>query len=418
MLWLRRWLPDISAAGAVLLLADLAINAGFFMLIPYLSVHVTGTLGLSAAAAGSVLAMRMLAQQLLMVFAGPVGDLYGYKRVLVLGLLIRAVGFGSFALMGNLSGLLISAVLSGLGGALFASAEKASFAAVTAGPGQNQRFALLNVAQSAGVTVGPLLGALLLGVDFGVLSVAAGSVYIAVAALVLIYLPRVESARVRRPAGGARAVFRSVMSVARHGSFVAYTLITGGYWLVSGQLNISLSLHARSITGSITAVKYLLLLHALLVVLAQYRVAGWAGAHWTPMRQLALGTGLVGVGFALLVPFPGMAGLVACTVLMSMGAMLVRPTDQTIIMSFARPEALASYYGFSALSVALGGSTGQYLGGRLMDLATQTALAWLPWAVLASLAGLAAAGISWMAARHLVPAEVDHLPGEADSRAT
>lgn len=380
-----RW-PRVDPAEAVILIADLAINLGFFMLIPFISVHVSLNLGLSATVAGTVLATRMGVQQLLMVFAGPIADLYGYKRVILIGLLIRSVGFASFAAMSNLQGLLLSAVLSGIGGALFSSAERAAFAALKPDSDQGTRFSLLYTFQSVGTTLGPLLGALLLSLDFRVLSLVAGLVYLPIALMVLIWLPDLASGRPRPHWDEAVGeMLRSVRAVARNRAFVSYCMVAAGYWAVSGQINISLALHAAAVTGSQTAVKYLFLINSLMIIALQYGLTQRLHGRGSPLQHWSVGAALTAAGFLVLIPFPGMSGMVAAVMLMSFGSMLVRPNDYQITMGMAPRDAMASYYGFSAISVAIGGSTGQYLGGSLTDLATTAGAPWLVWACFAVL---------------------------------
>lgn len=398
---LLRRLAGLSTAEAVILLADLSINLGFFMLIPYLSIHVRDNLGLSATIAGTILAVRTGVQQVLMMFAGPTADLYGYKRVLITGLLIRAAGFLSFALMATLPGLLISAVLSGIGGALFSSAERAAFAALNPGPDQAGRFALLYTAQSVGTTLGPLVGALLLSINFRVLSVVAGCVYFPIALMVFLYLPDLATGRDRPAVAHALSeVLQSVATVARNRAFVAYCLISTGFWAVSGQINISLSLHASAVTGSQTAVKYLLLTNSLMVIAMQYKIAQWLTGRWAPLLQWVIGCALTGGAFLLLIPLPGMGGMVSAVVIMTLGGMLLRPNDYTMIVGMAPRDSIASYYGFSALAVAIGGSGGQFLGGRLLDVADATGTAWIPWLTFAVIGLVAAAGMALFARRN------------------
>lgn len=397
MTFLKR-LRGLQPGEAVILLADLAINLGFYMLIPYISIHVSEDLRLSATAAGTVLAVRMGVQQVLQVLAGPTADLYGYKRVLLAGLLIRSVGFASFALMGNLAGLLVSAVLSGMGGALFSSAERAAYAALNPGNDQSTRFALLYTAQSVGTTMGPLVGSLLLGVDFRVLSVAAGFVYLPIALLVFFFLPNLQSGRERpAPAKALSAVVTSVLAVARNRAFVTYCLISAGFWAISGQINISLSLKAANVTGSPTSVKYLLLTSSILVIALQYLLTRWTEGMGQPLLRWALGSAVSGLAFLVLIPFPGMAGLEACVVIMTLGGMLLRPVDYQMVVGMAPRDSIASYYGFSSIAVALGGSAGQYLGGSLTDVAATTGQAWVPWVTFAALGLAAAAGMRWFA---------------------
>lgn len=382
MFKLFRNLPRLQPAEAVILIADLSINTGFFMLVPFISIHVTNNLGLSATVAGVVLATRMGVQQLIQIVAGPTADLYGYKRVLVLGLIIRAVGFISFAFMSDLPGLMLSAVLSALGGALFSSSSRATFAALANGEQLAAKYSILYTFQSIGTTLGPLVGALLLAVDFRLLSLVAGLVYLPVALLVYLMLPNLETGRTRpRAVDAVGEVLRSISTVARHRDFVIFCLINSGFWLLSGQINISLSLYAAAITGTQTSVKYLFLLNSLIAITLQYGVSQRLQGRASPYSQWAVGAALAALGFLILIPFPSMGGLIACVALMGLGGLVLRPNEYMIINSMSPRNALASYYGFSSLAPAIGGATGQYLGGRLTDLASETGAAWIPWVI-------------------------------------
>jgi len=74
------------------------------------------------------------------------------------------------------------------------------------------------------------------------------------------------------------------------------------------------------------------------------------------------------------------AALLACTALLSLGSMVVFPTQQNITARMAPPQLIGSYFGLGALSLGLGGALGSVLGGVLVDLGkslTWPALTWL-----------------------------------------
>jgi DHA1 family multidrug resistance protein-like MFS transporter len=127
-----------------------------------------------------------------------------------------------------------------------------------------------------------------------------------------------------------------------------------------------------------------------MVIVLQYQLTRWVEGKWPPLVLWAFGSALSGVAFLALIPFPGMAGLLTCVILLTLGGMLLRPVDYQMVVGMGPQDSVASYYGFSAISVALGGSAGQYLGGRLIDVADATGQASLPWLVFAAF-GLGAA---------------------------
>src|SRR5690348_11377697 len=115
------------------------MSAGFYLLIPLLSVHLTRDLGLSGAAAGGVLALRQVTQQGLMLFGGALADRVGYRSVIAAGMAVRALGFFGFGLGDSLPVILVSAVVAALGGALFEATGKAALA-MLAGPQERPRY--------------------------------------------------------------------------------------------------------------------------------------------------------------------------------------------------------------------------------------------------------------------------------------
>lgn len=160
-----RELLSFPMAIRLLLVNQLGVNAGFYLLIPYLAQYLGGTLGMSAAAVGLVLGARNLSQQGLFLLGGSAADRLGPRRVIIAGCAVRTLGFALFGLGEGVPVLVAASVLSGLAGALFNPAVRA-YLAREAGDRKAEAFALFNVFATAGALVGPLLGSALLLVDF------------------------------------------------------------------------------------------------------------------------------------------------------------------------------------------------------------------------------------------------------------
>ena len=78
---------------AFILLDNLLVIFGFFMVFPLISLHFVDQLGWSATIVGLALAMRQFMQQGLGLFGGSLADRYGAKPLIVCGMLMRAAGF-------------------------------------------------------------------------------------------------------------------------------------------------------------------------------------------------------------------------------------------------------------------------------------------------------------------------------------
>ena len=89
----------------VVLLADTFTMAlGFYMLVPLLAFHLLDDLSLTVVVVGILAAVRSGSQQGLMPWSGTLADRFGHRRAIGTGVLVRASGFGLFAVRGERPG--------------------------------------------------------------------------------------------------------------------------------------------------------------------------------------------------------------------------------------------------------------------------------------------------------------------------
>ena len=157
---------SVRRRGLIVLLATTFLMwAGFFMIVPILSVHFVDDLGWAAASIGLVLALRQFVQQTLTVVSGAPADRFGAKPLILLGLAVRAIGFAAMAHVAALPALVLAGLLAGIGGALFDSPTGAAMAALTTDDERLQFYSVRGVVASLGMTIGPLIGSALLKLD-------------------------------------------------------------------------------------------------------------------------------------------------------------------------------------------------------------------------------------------------------------
>jgi MFS family permease len=113
----------------LLMVNQFTINLGFYMLMPYLAAHLSGTLGLTGWIVGLVLGVRNFSQQGMFLVGGTLADRLGYKPMIVAGCVLRTLGFATLGLVDSLPALLAASAATGLAGALFNPAVRAYLAA-------------------------------------------------------------------------------------------------------------------------------------------------------------------------------------------------------------------------------------------------------------------------------------------------
>lgn len=100
----------------ILLVNQLAIYLGFFMLLPYLSLYLSSGLGLAGWAVGLILGVRNFCQQGMFLVGGTLTDRFGYRLPVILGCVLRTVGFALLGVVTTVGALIPAAMITGLAG--------------------------------------------------------------------------------------------------------------------------------------------------------------------------------------------------------------------------------------------------------------------------------------------------------------
>jgi MFS family permease len=379
----------------LLILTQLAFNIGFFAVLPFLSEHLGQAVGMAGWMIGFVLGLRTFSQQGLFVVGGALSDRYGIRPVVLAGCVLRIAGFVWLGHAEKTWTVIGAVLLIGFAAALFSPAVESEVArqAVAheeAGGGPRTRvLALFTVAGQAGAFAGPLLGALLLSVDFRTVCLAGAGIFVLVLAGHAWLLPQHIPGRARVRVRGGLGL------LVRNRRFLALCCGYGAYLLAYNQLYLALPAEVERATGSQAPLAWLFALSSLLVVAAQLPVTRWAGTRLTLRRSMVAGLLLVAAGFAVVAAarpagWTGTVGLLPAAgfvVLLTFGQMFVAPVARAWVPDLAEEGRLGLYTGalssVSGLIVLVGSSA----TGTLLDSGLPAAV---PWLVLAAVPALAA----------------------------
>ncbi|MFD5318525.1 MFS transporter [Streptomyces sp. NPDC127098] len=380
------------------------INLGFYMLMPYLAGHLSGTLGLAGWLVGLVLGVRNFSQQGMFLVGGTLADRYGYKPLIVAGCALRTAGFATLGLVDSLPALLAASAATGFAGALFNPAVRAYLAA-DAGERRVEAFALFNVCYQAGILLGPLVGMALTGIDFRVTCLASAAVFGALSVVQIRALPP-RGAADAPPGGGAGergSVWSRWVSVVANRPFLLFSTAMTGSYVLSFQVYLALPLEVRRLGGEgeagTAAVAVLFAVSGLATILGQTRVTAWCRARMAPGRALALGVTTMGLAFVPLLAAGAVPGqqdgvgrwLLAtapstlAALLLAVGTMIAYPFEMDTIVRLSGDRQVATHYGLYNTVCGVGITLGNLLTGAVLDAAREAGLAALPWVALLAL---------------------------------
>ncbi len=374
--------------GLIVLLATTFLMwAGFFMIVPLLSVHFVDGLGWAAASIGLVLAVRQFVQQTLTIVSGALADRFGAKTLILLGLIVRTIGFAAMAHVTTLPGLLLTSLLAGIGGALFDAPTGAAMAALTTDDERLQFYSVRGVITSLGMTLGPLIGAALLKVDFALVAYVSAGLYVITLILTWWWLPNVQVGQPDRP------LTSGVKHVVRDRPFMILVTLLMGYWFMWVQLTLSVPLKATALSGDESSVGLIYAVNAAITIALQVPLIRFLGKRLPPMPALVIGLGIMSLAMGSIAFTPTFAALLVCIAAFSIGNLIATANQSTVIAGMAQPDARGSYFGVSAIALAVGGGLGNLIGSALYGASTTNGHPAAPWLIIGGVGAISAAGL-------------------------
>ncbi|EPK9180763.1 multidrug efflux MFS transporter MdtH [Serratia marcescens] len=372
-----------------LLLDNLLVVLGFFVVFPLISIRFVDQLGWAALIVGIALGLRQLLQQGLGILGGAIADRFGAKPMIVTGMLLRAAGFATMAMADEPWILWFSCALSALGGTLFDPPRTALVIKLTRPHERGRFFSLLMMQDSAGAVVGALIGSWLLQYDFHFVCWVGAAIFVLAAGWNAWLLPAYRISTVRIP------MKEGMLRVLRDRRFLTYVLTLTGYYMLAVQVMLMMPIVVNEIAGSPAAVKWMYAIEAALSLSLLYPLARWGEKHFRLEQRLMAGLLLMTLSLlpiGLATSLQGVFTLICCFYL---GSIIAEPARETLSASLADPRARGSYMGFSRLGLALGGALGYTGGGWMYDTGRTMNMPELPWLLLGAVGFATLLALYW-----------------------
>jgi predicted MFS family arabinose efflux permease len=381
------WGADVERSLRPILAVSLTGSIAASMVFPFLGIWAIKDLGASQRALGLTYLCGAVGAGLVGYLSGHASDRIGRRPMILLGWGASASVPLALLLVGGriAPGLVLLGLLPMLG-SLGNAATQAMVADVAAPERHEAAYASVRVAQNLGVTIGPVLGGLLLigghwhHLWIGVLPVA----WLAFA-IAWRYIPR----------GGAYAPSgpptRGSFGVIVHDyPFLLFMLsavfATMTYIATETLLPISVTTTHHLPPAAWGA---LMILNPLLVTLLQLRLTRRT-AHISPSLKLAVAMPMMGLPF-LLLNWRGSAPVIALVIVIFVfGEMLWVPTSQAVVAALAPADIRGAYMGIFSSTWSVGWALTPFLGLQVRS-AYGDATMWVCVAVVGVTAGITGA---------------------------
>ncbi|EPS4425807.1 multidrug efflux MFS transporter MdtH [Enterobacter hormaechei] len=372
-----------------LLVDNMLVVLGFFVVFPLISIRFVDQMGWAALMVGIALGLRQFVQQGLGVFGGAIADRFGAKPMIVTGMLLRAAGFATMAIAHEPWLLWFSCFLSGIGGTLFDPSRTALVVKLIRPQHRGRFFSILMMQDSAGAVVGALLGSWLLQYDFRLVCATGAVLFILCALFNGLFLPAWKLSTVKAP---VREGLDRVLSDKR---FVTYVLTLTGYYMLAVQVMLMLPIMVNDIAGTPAAVKWMYAIEACLSLTLLYPIARWSERRFRLEHRLMAGLLLMTLSMMPIGLVSSLQQLFMLICTFYIGSIIAEPARETLSASLADARARGSYMGFSRLGLALGGALGYTGGGWLLDAGKALHQPELPWVMLGMVGFMTLIALWW-----------------------
>ncbi|EOC9246523.1 multidrug efflux MFS transporter MdtH [Enterobacter hormaechei] len=372
-----------------LLVDNMLVVLGFFVVFPLISIRFVDQMGWAALMVGIALGLRQFVQQGLGVFGGAIADRFGAKPMIVTGMLLRAAGFATMAIAHEPWLLWFSCFLSGIGGTLFDPPRTALVVKLIRPQHRGRFFSILMMQDSAGAVVGALLGSWLLQYDFRLVCATGAVLFILCALFNGLFLPAWKLSTVKAP---VREGLDRVLSDKR---FVTYVLTLTGYYMLAVQVMLMLPIMVNDIAGTPAAVKWMYAIEACLSLTLLYPIARWSERRFRLEHRLMAGLLLMTLSMMPIGLVSSLQQLFMLICTFYIGSIIAEPARETLSASLADARARGSYMGFSRLGLALGGALGYTGGGWLFDAGKALHRPELPWVMLGMVGFMTLIALWW-----------------------
>lgn len=366
--------PRLPRPVWLLLAGTFLIHVGSYMVVPYLMVLLPENMAVSTLTAAVLVFVVKLSVKASSVIGGPLADKLGARRMLVLGLALRAGGMAAFALTRHVGWLLLASMVAGIGSGLYAPTTRGAIAALTPPPLRTYAFSLRAVAANLGMAAAPLAVLLLAPLDVDLLFLVSAGLFGGLALLTHKALPDL-------PAEAGESMAAILRGVAQDRRWLAFGVLATLAWSLYGHLDSSVMVWADGLAGlgGMTAVAagYAVLVAALQTPVTRIvasRLGGWEMVTWGTALTAA---GLLAVGLA-----QGPAGAAVAVALFALGATLLVPGADLVTGDMAPPQRIHTYFGAASLFSTVGMASSAPLGAALLARWPGSPL---PWFLLAGM---------------------------------
>lgn len=344
-------------------------SIGSTLLFPFFALYITEKFDVGMTEAGVLLGMSSLFGLIGSMIGGALTDKIGRRRLILFGLVFSALSSLLFGLAKDVHILYFLVVVVGLLARVSAPAHDAMLADILPEEKRQEAFGITRVAFNYAWIVGTALGGLIAARSFLALFIADAVLSLIVAIILYRFLPETKpvfQAEVKQNESFLSTVagYRIVLSDL---AYIGFTLAGMIMLIVYQQQYGALAVYLRDL-HHIASNKYGLMLSitGLEVVLFQIWISRTI-RKYHPFLMMMLGALFFMIGFTMIGFVQGFAFFLLAVVIVTIGEMIMFPTNKALAVNFAPAEMRGRYMAIYDLGWTIPATFGPAAAGLILD---------------------------------------------------
>lgn len=363
-----RGLGNLPREVWILFIATLVNRAGT-MALPFLTLYVTRSLGLTDSQAGFIFTVYGIGAIITAPLAGRLSDRAGPLLVMKLSLFFSAAILFIFPLAQTLGAILVVTFIWAIVGEALRPASFVIISNVVAPEQRKAAFALNRLAINLGMSVGPVAGGFLAEASFKALFFVDGATSLAAGLILVASRWRLSYTDEIEEKGTAVAADTPItqLGILKDHNFLYFLIALIPVQMVFFQSQAAMPLFlVRDLGMSESLYGTLFAVNTVLIVLFEVPL-NTAIADWPHRPMLALGAFLCGVGFGALAFITGFWSAAATVVIWTLAEMILFPASAAYVADISPAKKRGQYMGLYTMGFSLAFAVGPGIGALVYE---------------------------------------------------
>lgn len=366
----RRIYHELPNTFWTLVGASFIDRLGGALIFPFFALYITQKFGVGMTEVGTLFMFFSVSSLVGGTIGGALADKYGRKSIIIFSLVMSASSTVLMGLVNDIRVFYMVAILVGVLADTGGPAHQAMVADLLSVDKRNTGFAVLRVTANLAVTLGPMIGGLLVGIDYLYLFITDAIMSIITAVLVFFFLPETKPETTAAQKADEPSFFQTIMGyldVFKDKIYIIFILVSVMMVFVYIQMNSTLSVFLRDYRATPAQYfGYILSINAGMVVVLQFWVSRKI-SKYQPLLIMAAGTVLYAIGFGMYGFVYSFFWFVVAMVIITIGEMMTVPTSQALVASFAPEDMRGRYMAVYGLAWLIPSAFGPLTAGIIMD---------------------------------------------------